>query len=102
FDSLELRPLRNQVGDLTVEYEEKKHAYDSMTAGLESNVARIEQEVNDLEEKLFNYESQYHRLQAETQIFMLHKERVGNEVKKYLTPGDKKSIRSCNSSSSSP
>lgn len=31
--------------DLTVDYNEKKHSYDSVAAGLDSNMAKLEQEV---------------------------------------------------------
>jgi intraflagellar transport protein 81 len=39
----ELRPLRQEIQDLTIEYEEKKHSYDSMSAGLESTLAKLQQ-----------------------------------------------------------
>ncbi|MPC32901.1 Intraflagellar transport protein 81 [Portunus trituberculatus] len=41
----ELRPLRQKMQDLTVDYNEKKHSYDSVAAGLDSNMAKLEQEV---------------------------------------------------------
>lgn len=43
--SPELRPLRQKHQDLTVEYNEKKHTYDSVAAGLDSNIGKLEQEV---------------------------------------------------------
>lgn len=41
----ELRPLRQRMQDMTVDYNEKKHAHDSVAAGLDSNMAKLEQEV---------------------------------------------------------
>ena len=38
----ELRGMRQQSQEVTIDYEEKKHAYDSMAAGLESNNAKLE------------------------------------------------------------
>ena len=34
--------MRQQSQEVTIDYEEKKHAYDSMAAGLESNNAKLE------------------------------------------------------------
>jgi hypothetical protein len=40
---IELRPLRERCQELTAEYEQKKHVYDTTTAGLESATAKLEQ-----------------------------------------------------------
>ena len=39
----ELRPLREKCQELTAEYEQKKHIYDTTAAGLESATAKLEQ-----------------------------------------------------------
>jgi hypothetical protein len=38
-----LRPLRERCQELTAEYEQKKHVYDTTAAGLESATAKLEQ-----------------------------------------------------------
>lgn len=53
----ELRPLRQKMQDLTVDYNEKKHTYDSVAAGLDSNMAKLEQEV-----KVYCYGSLFEQL----------------------------------------
>ncbi|KAK3094389.1 hypothetical protein FSP39_001105 [Pinctada imbricata] len=56
----ELRPMRQRAQELTGEYESKKHQYDTAAAGLESNMAKLEQEVRAFREECSQEESRYH------------------------------------------
>lgn len=43
--SAEVRPLREKMQNFSVDYNDKKSGYDSVAAGLESNMAKLEQDV---------------------------------------------------------
>ena len=92
----ELRPLRQQHQELTATHTERKMAYDVMFAGLESNRARLEQEVRAYWEECTSEESQYHLLQCQMQSLGLHRQRVAAEMKTYVSSNaaeKKKSLR---------
>ncbi|XP_076030655.1 intraflagellar transport protein 81 homolog [Oratosquilla oratoria] len=88
----ELRPLRQRAKDTTIDHSEKKHAYDSVAAGLETNMARLEQEVKGLRDEIVKLESECHLLEAEKEIFFYRQDQANNEIKLYLSndPQDKK------------
>jgi hypothetical protein len=46
FVCAELRPLRQRQQELAVEHAEKKQSYDSVAAGLDSTVGKLERDVN--------------------------------------------------------
>ena len=48
----ELRPLRQQNADLQVEYDEKKHSYDTLLLQLESGMSRLEQDVKKAQDEI--------------------------------------------------
>ncbi|KAG8183384.1 hypothetical protein JTE90_008286 [Oedothorax gibbosus] len=92
----ELRPLRQQCQDMSFEYEQKKQAYDSCALGLESNISKIEQEVNNYKEEITESEHLYHTLNVEVQMLEKQNERVAEEIKSYVSSDaadKKKSIR---------
>uniref|UniRef100_T1IZS5 Intraflagellar transport protein 81 homolog n=1 Tax=Strigamia maritima TaxID=126957 RepID=T1IZS5_STRMM len=92
----DLRPLREKSQNLTVEYEEKKNAYDSIAVGLESSVAKLEQEVKSLREELAMHESKLHLINCQRDIAKIQLQRALHETKLY-TSGDaaerRKSLR---------
>ncbi|XP_054713185.1 intraflagellar transport protein 81 homolog [Uloborus diversus] len=92
----ELRPLRQQCQDMSFEYEQKKQAYDSCALGLESNISKIEQEVNTYKEEIAEAEHRYHTLNVELHMLEIQNERVSEEIKSYVSSDaadKKKSIR---------
>lgn len=88
----ELRPLRQRMGDMTVDYNEKKHTYDSMAAGLETNMAKLEGEVKSLSEELVSSESQFHIQMTQKEILGFKQQQAQEEIRLYLSsdPQDKK------------
>ncbi|XP_052216960.1 intraflagellar transport protein 81 homolog isoform X2 [Dreissena polymorpha] len=81
----ELRPLRQQAQELTVEYNDKKKAYDTKAAGLESNMAKLEAEVRGLHEELTQEESRYHYLHCMMGLLHQQEKRVHEEMKSYTS-----------------
>ena len=67
----ELRPRRIRARDLTQEYDEKKNAYETKLAGLESNMSKLDQEVRTLKEEASAEESRYHFLQVREIVILL-------------------------------
>ncbi|KAJ9594840.1 hypothetical protein L9F63_013877, partial [Diploptera punctata] len=88
----ELRPLREKCQELTAEYEQKKHIYDTTAAGLESATAKLEQEVRTLREEIRSSESKYHLLQAESVINQVKLDQLAEEMRRYVgnTAGSEK------------
>ncbi|XP_042242430.1 intraflagellar transport protein 81 homolog isoform X1 [Homarus americanus] len=92
----ELRPLRQKVQDLTVDYNDKKHTHDSVAAGLDTNLAKLETEVKNLYDEIVSSETKYHILNSEREILNLKQQQASDEIKLYLSsdPQDKrKSLR---------
>ncbi|XP_065056271.1 intraflagellar transport protein 81 homolog [Rhopilema esculentum] len=91
----ELRPLRQQCQELTVTHEERKAAYDSTLAGLESNSSKLEQEVKAYREESMQEESRYHYIQAMIKIMEGQQKKIADEVKSYVSSdgASKKSLR---------
>ncbi|KAF0308527.1 Intraflagellar transport protein 81 [Amphibalanus amphitrite] len=89
----ELRGMRQQSQEVTIDYEEKKHAYDSMAAGLESNNAKLESEVRDMKRELAESESRMHWLTAQREILEAQKAMAEQEAKLYTDKGKGKSRR---------
>jgi intraflagellar transport protein 81 len=81
----ELRPLRQQAQDLTTEHTEKKNTYDSMSAGLESNRSKLEQDVRALREEIAAEESRFHYISMMRNILELQLQRVNEELKLYVS-----------------
>ena len=79
----ELRPRRIRARDLTQDYEEKKNAYETKLAGLESNMSKLDQEVRTLKEEASAEESRYHFLQGTTKILQAQRQKVQDELKVY-------------------
>ncbi|XP_047498855.1 intraflagellar transport protein 81 homolog [Penaeus chinensis] len=88
----ELRPLRQKAQDLTVQYNEKKHTFDSVAAGLDSNIGKLEQEVKTLQDEIITSQTKYHVLLAERDILAYKQQQASDEIKLYLSndPQDKK------------
>ncbi|XP_064099976.1 intraflagellar transport protein 81 homolog [Macrobrachium nipponense] len=92
----ELRPLRQKVQDLTVDYNDKKHTFDSVAAGLETNLGKLEQEVKGLKDDIRRSETKYHVNTIEKEILTFKQNQASEEIKLYLSndPQDrKKSLR---------
>jgi intraflagellar transport protein 81 len=81
----ELRPLRQQAQDLTTEHTDKKNTYDSMSAGLESNRSKLEQDVRALREEIAAEESRFHYISMMRNILELQLQRVNEELKLYVS-----------------
>jgi intraflagellar transport protein 81 len=89
----ELRPRRLKARDLTQDYDEKKNAYDTKLAGLESNMSKLDQEVRTLREDAMAEESRYHYTQGMSKILQAQQQKVQNELKAYTSGEKKKSQR---------
>ncbi|XP_064615158.1 intraflagellar transport protein 81 homolog [Liolophura sinensis] len=81
----ELRPMRQRCQELTVLYEDKKAAYDTCSAGLESNRSKLEQEVRTLHEEVSAEESRYHYLNCMMAIIKIQKQKIDDEMKAYTS-----------------
>lgn len=81
----ELRPLRQRSQELTEEYNDRKQAYDTAAAGLESNMAKLEQEVRGYHEECTQEESRYHYLHCMINMNNVQSQRVNEEMKSYTS-----------------
>lgn len=81
----ELRPLRQRNQELSSIYEEKKHAYDTASAGMESNMAKLEQEVRGYHEECKQEESRYHYLNCMIRMIEMQQQKVADEMKSYTS-----------------
>nr|XP_054771466.1 intraflagellar transport protein 81 homolog [Lytechinus pictus]XP_054771500.1 intraflagellar transport protein 81 homolog isoform X1 [Lytechinus pictus] len=81
----ELRPLRQQAQEMQGVYDDKKTAYDTKAAGLESNRSKLEQEVRAYREECSQEESRYHYLHCMLQIVEMQNQRVASEMKAYTS-----------------
>ncbi|XP_074658114.1 intraflagellar transport protein 81 homolog [Tubulanus polymorphus] len=88
----ELRPMRQKSQELSAIHEEKKAAYDTLSAGLESNRSKLEQEVRGLREEVMAEESRYHYMHSMKNILELQQKRIVDEMKAYVSsdPQEKK------------
>lgn len=91
---VELRPLRQQCQEMTIEYDERKSVYETTAAGLESNISKLDQEVRGSHEDVLNLERKFHQLNAMIEITDLQMNRIEEEMKLYvLNNSTKKSYR---------
>ncbi|XP_052104713.1 intraflagellar transport protein 81 homolog [Mytilus californianus] len=81
----ELRPLRQRNTELTAIFEEKKHSYETANAGLESNMAKLEQEVRGYHEECKQEESRYHYLNCMIRMIEMQQQKVADEMKAYTS-----------------
>ncbi len=81
----EIRPLRQRHQELQGEHAERKVAFDTVAAGLESKRSHLEQEVRAYWEEMNAEESRYHYLQCMLKSVRLHQQRVAQEVKCYVS-----------------
>ncbi|CAH1781188.1 unnamed protein product [Owenia fusiformis] len=81
----ELRPLRQRSQELSSQHEEKKSAYDTCAAGLESNRSKLEQEVRVLREEVNAEESRYHYLNCMKGMLEVQQQKIADEMKSYVS-----------------
>ncbi|XP_069105336.1 intraflagellar transport protein 81 homolog isoform X1 [Argopecten irradians] len=81
----ELRPLRQRSQELTARHEEKKQAYDTASAGLESNMSKLEQEVRAYREEVTQDEGRYHYLNCMINMLEIQQQKVADEMKSYTS-----------------
>ncbi|XP_071798485.1 intraflagellar transport protein 81 homolog [Asterias amurensis] len=88
----ELRPLRQRSQEIETSYNEKKSAYDTLAAGLESNRSKLEQEVRAYREECSQEESRFHYLNCMRRVIAMQQQRVSDEMKAYTSsdPTEKK------------
>lgn len=88
----ELRPLRQQHQELLATHTQKKLAYDTMLAGLESKRSTLEQEVRMYWEEIIGEHGKYHYLQSMLKLMGLHTQRLATEMKCYTSsdPAEKR------------
>ena len=92
----ELRPLRQQCQDMQIDYDEKKHHYDSTALQLQSNMGKLETGVKGLRDEILGSETKFHVLSNQKTLLDVWQERVTEEMKLYVSnkPEDKhKSLR---------
>ena len=78
-----------------MDYDERKHQYDTLQLQLESSMSRLEQEVKKFQEEIVTNEQQAHVLDLEVAKNNALAERAAEELKIYVNKGDegKKSVR---------
>ncbi|PIK37901.1 putative intraflagellar transport protein [Apostichopus japonicus] len=88
----ELRPLREKAKEMQTDYDDKKMTYDTMSAGLESNRSKLEQEVRVLQEECSQEESRFHYLNSMLKMIEVQQQRVADEMKAYTSsdPAERK------------
>ncbi|EDV28885.1 uncharacterized protein TRIADDRAFT_19806 [Trichoplax adhaerens] len=89
----ELRPLRQECQELSVEYEEKKNIFTNASASLESKNSK---EVRVYREECANEEGRYHYLNCMMKTIKLQQQRLSSELKSYIAneaAEKKKSLR---------
>ncbi len=70
---------------LQLDYDEKKHQYDTLLLQLESGMSRLEQEVKKQQEEIMHNETKYHTLEMQTVVQELWLERAQQELKAYVS-----------------
>lgn len=81
-----LRGFRQKYTDLETVYLEKKKAYDSVVANLDSEKARLEEEVKALFDDYKAEETRFHSNNIQNEIYDAFLKRIGNEAKFLNTP----------------
>ncbi|GAB6031747.1 Intraflagellar transport protein 81, partial [Chamberlinius hualienensis] len=81
----DLQQLRQSYQDLLPNYEKKKTVHNSVAAGLEVNQAKLQREVNVLEDEFNSLESQIYFFQCAIGIQNVQLEVAKNELKNYLS-----------------
>ena len=81
-----------------MDYEEKKHGYDTLLLQLESSMSRLEQDVKKSQEEIVTKEAAFHRLTQENILLDLYEHRAKDELKIYVSQkseseGKKRSVR---------
>ena len=92
----QVKPLRAEAETLQAEHTKKKGQYDTLIAGLESNRAKLEQEVKALRDEISSEESRYQYLKSMTRFLTIQQEKVADEMKSYTssdTEAKRKSFR---------
>jgi len=89
----EMRSIRQRNQEVENEFNEKKSHYESISAGLESNRAQLEQSVSALREEVFNQDSRFYYLQCMSKIAQSRLDRANNEMTNYTRGDKKKSLR---------
>ena len=88
--------MRQQVQDKEAEYEEKKHAYDTLSLQLESSMSRVEQEVKKFQEEILANETKHQLMELRNRNLELMLQRAHDEIKLYVSQkaeDKKKSVR---------
>ena len=77
---------------MQMEYDEKKHSYDSTALQLQSNMAKVEGEVKALREEMTAAESKHLVTSTQRVLMEASQARVAEEIKLYVSnkPEDKK------------
>lgn len=88
----EIRPLREKLQELTPDYDSKKQLYERTSAGLESNMSKLEQEVRGFSEECRAEECRYHYLNCMMGLLECQQDRITEEMKCYVSHevGEKK------------
>ncbi|KAL8567199.1 hypothetical protein ACOMHN_046609 [Nucella lapillus] len=81
----EIRPLREKVQELTPDHEGKRQAYERTSAGLESNMSKLEQEVRGLSEECRAEESRFHYLHCMRGVLTKQQDGINSEMKTYVS-----------------
>ena len=96
FSKITTYHYRQQVQDREAEYEEKKHAYDTLSLQLESSMSRVEQEVKKFQEEILANETRHQLLELRNRNLELLLQRAHDEIKLYVSnkaEDKKKSVR---------
>lgn len=81
----QIRPLRERVQEITPDYDNKRQLYERTSAGLESNMSKLEQEVRGYAEECRGEESRFHYLHCMMGILEQQQERIAQEMKAYVS-----------------
>jgi intraflagellar transport protein 81 len=89
-----VKPLRAEAETIQTEHAKRKSQYDTLVAGLESNRAKLEQEVRALRDEIASEESRYQYVKAMTRFQAIQQEKINEEMKSYTSSDSEAKRRS--------
>lgn len=81
----DLRPLRQQCQDLQFDFDQKKGAYDSCAAGLESNTGKLESDVKKQRDNLAQLESDQFKMRCQLELLEAKEALIKKEMNYFVS-----------------
>lgn len=88
-DIKKMRNIRQRMGEMEVDYNEKKKKYDLIVSSLESEKERIQEEMGSIFTEYKEAESKFHSNNIQADIFETFQRRIQNEAK-FISTGEER------------